>query len=52
MNHSAFRPAVLSGGAKEVYAPFRSCCQQLFFNPAEFLQAALFQAVFSFGKNG
>lgn len=52
MNHSAFRPADLAGGAKEVYAPFRSRCQQLFFNPAEFIPATLFQAVFSFCKNG
>ena len=50
MNHSAFRPAVLSGGAKEVYAPFRSRCQQLFFNPPKFFLAKLFRAVCSFSR--
>ena len=43
MNHSAFRPAVLSGGAKEVYAPFRSRCQQLFSIPPNLFRRRCFK---------
>ena len=40
----------LSVGAKETYAPFRPCCQQLFFNPPKSVLTKLLQAVCSFSR--
>lgn len=52
MNHSAFSARRPFGRREGGLCPLSFPLSTTFFNPAEFLQAALFQAVFSFRKNG